>query len=297
MATDRRTPLFPFDAGWLFLLPGLALLSATVLIPAYNDLMDARWSRDRAAAIEQNRLDRLNRYGVYLDALEREDPSVVKSLAASQLNMVPESFEPLAPMRDPSNIPATVFPLLEPDPSVVPNVPPAREQSRLEVWSTSDRTRVWLIAAGGLCVLVGLLPTAVRSADRHAARWRGTDSPTPAPGVRARAATGRSKKPAPIDAPQAIPVPSPHRFPAQQPDPPLAVPASPVAEATDKTSHNPIDITPSDERPRTKSGDVGDNTKPPSSIEAKPTRVPSVATPPSGAGKHDAEPEGDPDDR
>lgn len=163
MPRDRRIPLIPFDAGWLFLLPGLALLSATVLIPTYNDLLDARWSRDRSAAIEQNRLDRLNRYGMYLDALEREDPSVVKSLAASQLNMIPESFEPLAPPKDPSNVPATVFPLLEPDPSVLASVPPAREKSRLEIWSSSDRTRVWLIVAGGFCVLIGLLPPASRS--------------------------------------------------------------------------------------------------------------------------------------
>lgn len=158
MSTIRRTPLIPLDAGWLFLLPGLAMLAATVLIPAYDDLMEARWVKARTAAIEQNRLDRLKHYGMYLDALEREDPSVVMSLAASQLNMIPESFEPLAPSSDPANLSASVYALLEPEPADVTAAQPARDKSRLEGWATNERNRVWLIVGGGFCVLIGLLP-------------------------------------------------------------------------------------------------------------------------------------------
>lgn len=169
MPQIRRTPLIPLDAGWLFLLPGLAMLAATVLIPAYDDLMEARWVKSRTAAIEQSRLERLNHYGMYLDALQREDPSVVMSLAASQLNMIPESFEPLAPPSDPASISASVYGLLEPEPAAVTAHQPERDKSRLERWATDERNRVWLIVAGGFCVLVGLLPpvTARPKADRR----------------------------------------------------------------------------------------------------------------------------------
>jgi len=133
-------------------------LAATVLIPAYDDLMEARWVKSRTAIIEQSRLDRLKHYGMYLDALEREDPSVVMSLAASQLNMIPESFEPLAPPENPANLSASVYSLLEPDPATITDQQPERSKSRLEGWATNDRNRVWLIVAGGFCVLIGLLP-------------------------------------------------------------------------------------------------------------------------------------------
>lgn len=162
----ERTPLFSPDAGWLFLLPGLAILAAAVLIPAYDDLQEANWARDRAAAVEKHRLERIDRYGTYLDALEREDPSVVTSLAASQLNMVPETFEPIAPPTDPGQLNASVFPLLEPDAFSDPELPPKRNRSTLERLATGSSTRLWLIAGGALCVIIGLMPpsrTPVRS--------------------------------------------------------------------------------------------------------------------------------------
>lgn len=280
MSREGRTPLIYLDAGWLFLLPGLALLSATVLIPAYQDLLDARWSRDRAAVIEQNRLDRLNRYGTYLDALSREDPSVVKSLAASQLNMIPESFEPLAPPKDPSNVPASVFPLLEPDPSVLAAAPPAREKSRLEIWSTSDRTRVWLIAAGGFCVLIGLLPPAVRSAraNRVAAAASSASLGSPrrsSPDTRTskpRANPRQTGLPGPVVSPGALREPSiaPVKAPAREELAPAAaasVPDLPEPEQGDRftaVASADVPVMPETSTPL-----------PASQIEPKPTRQPT----------------------
>ena len=43
-------PLFRLDAGWLFLAAGLALLAATVLIPAHDDLQQAELVLARAKA-------------------------------------------------------------------------------------------------------------------------------------------------------------------------------------------------------------------------------------------------------
>ena len=81
---------------------GLGVLISTVLIPAIDDLEQARWQRDRAAAIERHRVERLERYGAYLDAVMRAEESVVLALAAEQLNRVPAGSQPLIPVMDPA---------------------------------------------------------------------------------------------------------------------------------------------------------------------------------------------------
>ena len=40
------------DPGWLFILAGMGVLAAVVLIPASENLQRARWQRDRALAVE-----------------------------------------------------------------------------------------------------------------------------------------------------------------------------------------------------------------------------------------------------
>lgn len=56
---QQGPPLFRFDAGWLFLVAGAALLCATVLLPAFDDLTDAENSRDAALALEAYQSQRL----------------------------------------------------------------------------------------------------------------------------------------------------------------------------------------------------------------------------------------------
>ncbi len=143
------------DPGWLFLLAGLAILAATVIVPAQMDLRKARWLRDRALAVEAHRQQRLERYREYLSAIENKEPSLVLSLAASQLNMIPADREAIPgsahPLRD-----ASVFPALEPPALELPEYHAV--DSLLVRWTTDDHKRLWLIGAGALCVLVGLLP-------------------------------------------------------------------------------------------------------------------------------------------
>ena len=156
-------PLIRIDAGWPFLLTGIGILAATVLIPAQHDLEIVRWQRDRAVAIEQHRMDRLERYGTYLAALERNDETVMLSLAASQLNKSPAVRIPLDTRTDPSRTSASVFPELEPGPVKLPEKPAITERSSLlSRWAIDDTLRLWMLAAGMLCVLVGVLPPSVR---------------------------------------------------------------------------------------------------------------------------------------
>lgn len=153
-------PVVLFDPGWLFLVAGLALLAATVLIPANDDLKEARWLRDRALAVEQHREDRLDRYSDYLKSLDDADQSLIQSLAASQLNQIPSDRMPLPGATDTARSSASVFPALEPEALMLDDR--AKVGSMLERWSTDDKTRIWMIAGGALCVLIGLLPQATR---------------------------------------------------------------------------------------------------------------------------------------
>lgn len=148
------------DPGWLFLLAGLMVLTATVLIPAQDDLDRARWLRDRGLAIERERLDRLERYREFAHAIEERTPSLVLSLAASQLHQIPADRRLIPGFAPPPDAPASVFAALEPDPPV--RVERRTPDSILYRWATGERTRVWMIAAGTLLVLVGLLPPSAR---------------------------------------------------------------------------------------------------------------------------------------
>lgn len=146
------------DPGWFFLLAGLALLGATVLLPAQDDLAVARWHRERVQAVLDHRQERLARHQRYLEAAERGEPTLVRSLAATQLNLAPVSEKLLGPADDITTRSASVFPSLEPPPLKLPERDATADRSLLERWALDDSSRLWLIAGAALCILIGLLP-------------------------------------------------------------------------------------------------------------------------------------------
>ena len=152
-------PIALFDPGWLFLLAGIGIIAATVLIPAADELGQVRLQRDRALAVERHRADRIARYSDYLQALDREEPSLIMALAQSQLNQIPQGrsliLEQPQPMVGPVAS-ASVFGDLEPTPPILPEA--VKVNSTLERLTTSDSTRPLLLAGGALCLLIGLMP-------------------------------------------------------------------------------------------------------------------------------------------
>lgn len=133
-------------------------MAAVILLPAQQDLDDAKVYLDRVHAAESHRADRLERYQKYLTAVQRGDEAVIRSLAATQLNQAPAGRELLVPEDGHGPRSASVFDSLEPPPLVLPEGQPA--PSRLQRWATDDRTRLWLIGAAALCLLIGVLPPA-----------------------------------------------------------------------------------------------------------------------------------------
>jgi hypothetical protein len=152
-------PIALFDPGWLFLLAGIGIIAATVLLPAADELGEVRLQRDRALAVERHHADRIARYSEYLGALDRGEPSLVMALAQSQLNQIPQGrsliLEQAQPMVGPVSS-ASVFGDLEPEPPKLPEA--VKIDSALERLTTSDSTRPLLLAGGALCLLIGLLP-------------------------------------------------------------------------------------------------------------------------------------------
>lgn len=163
MTDARPTPVLEraagwLDPGWLFLLPGLAILAATVMIPAGNDLDEARLAREKALVAEAHSAKRLENYTTYLDALRRGDEPLALALAATHLNLAPEGRTVLAMPDERSD--ANPFPALEPGPP--PQVTLLIPDTVLQRWTNDDRTRLWLTAGGAMCVLIGLLPPTTR---------------------------------------------------------------------------------------------------------------------------------------
>lgn len=146
------------DPAWAFLLAGLGILGAAALIPAEAQLAEARHRRDRAIAYEQLHVERLDRHRAYLQALDRADPVVLRSLAASQLNLVPAGLSALhgVPVDDSAN----VFVQLEPEAVASPEL--RQNDSRLAQLAMNSRTRAVLLIIGAVAVFAALLPAANR---------------------------------------------------------------------------------------------------------------------------------------
>ncbi|MBL8758229.1 MAG: hypothetical protein JNK35_07370, partial [Phycisphaerae bacterium] len=138
------------------MLAGIAVLVATVLIPARRDLEETQFYLERGLLVEQHRLNRLERYVGFLDALGRGDESTVLALAATQLNAAPAGSALLVASGEVRGTSASVFEGLEPPPLDLPQ--PAARPSTLESWCLDATARLWLTAGGALCVLIGLLP-------------------------------------------------------------------------------------------------------------------------------------------
>lgn len=153
-----RSPISRFDTGWPLVLAGLALVAALVLIPAWDQLEQTRFERDKLLAMDAQGRERIRRQARYLAALDRGDEALVRSLALDQMRLVPTGHT--AVLEPPPPGPVDVYAQLEPAPVTIRAVRPAN--SVLARLSRSDRLRPWLLGLGALMVLVGVLPQARR---------------------------------------------------------------------------------------------------------------------------------------
>jgi hypothetical protein len=162
----RLASTIRLDAGWLYVVAGLCLCAAAILVPAQRDLEGLRRQRDRLADEKAVGEARLDAYRSFLRQLEREDPPIIRRLAAAQLNLVPAGETPvlLAASRT-----ATVSEWIEGNVRVSrrqPKPPPETLLSRL----VEGRLRLWVLAGGMVIVFMGLLLDDARAPARHGGR-------------------------------------------------------------------------------------------------------------------------------
>lgn len=153
-----RKPLFRLDPGWLFVVAGSVLVAAMLVLPAFDDLADSREQRDRARALADHAARRLASHAEYLAALEKGDETLIRALAASELNLIPRSHRVLSASLAPDTRP--ILEQLEPE-FIAPK-PAKRPESTLHTLATDPDRRLWVMAIGMVCVLYGLLPPATR---------------------------------------------------------------------------------------------------------------------------------------
>jgi hypothetical protein len=182
----RLVPRIRIGAGWLYVLAGVGLCAAGILVPARSDLDHLRRQRDRLADEKAIAQERVEAYESFLRLLEADDPALIRRLAAAQLNLVPDGDTPVLMAASRT---ATVTDWIDGNVRARPNAaPPPRDTmlSRL----VGGPGRLWVLAAGVVVVFVGLLLDDGRALDRR--------RPTPAlPRWPVAAAARRRGAPAP----------------------------------------------------------------------------------------------------
>ena len=163
MTVSAKPPLPTLDPGWLFLLAGGAVFVATVLIPAGDDAHAAERQVAQARVWADHQTRRVERYSEYLDALDRRDPALIASLAATHLHLTPVGKRAIL-FDDPEWVaqqPIEVFASVEPP---TPAAPAAYEPvgSLLGNLARGERSRLILLAASAMCILFGVLPPTIR---------------------------------------------------------------------------------------------------------------------------------------
>jgi hypothetical protein len=142
------------DAGWLYILAGLAVCGVALLVPAQQDLEVVTIQRDQLQAHSLASTRRIAAYDSVLQGLQQQDPVVMKRLASSQLNLLAEGETPI--LLDASVGTGTVDAWVEKTTWQDPAPPPLARDTVLASLSGGPY-RTLLIASGIFCVFLGLL--------------------------------------------------------------------------------------------------------------------------------------------
>ena len=153
-STDRvRRALFQIDPGWPFVITGLGLLVAGVLIPAQRDLHELRGSLEVHQALLEHSERRLDAYDMFVSEMQAGQPQLVRRLAASQLNRMPAEERPFVML---PTMNATVTDWIDDSEPLVVPTPNTFPDTLLSRLATGPR-RLWVLASGVFLVFVGLV--------------------------------------------------------------------------------------------------------------------------------------------
>ena len=152
-AMDRLPARLRIDPGWLFVVGGLVLCVAGILLPAERDLDDLRRQRAQLRHEETILQGRLAARGAFLQELDQRQPALIRRLAASQLNLVPRGEEPVLVS---SSLNDDIISWVDATVQATPAEEIHRANSALS-WLMNSRYRLWLLTAGVVSAFLGLL--------------------------------------------------------------------------------------------------------------------------------------------
>ena len=139
---------------WMIFSAGLVIVVAAFLLPMQEDLRLTRLERDRTLYIEQIENQRIDRYREFLNQLASPDKQTRELLAMTQLGLIPADR---AAIVMPGQREDTL--LLEAlEPRVEPFEAKVRERTRLERLFANKDAKIWIVGAGLLAVMYGLMP-------------------------------------------------------------------------------------------------------------------------------------------
>ena len=168
------------DPGWLFVMAGLAMCAAVIIIPAEHSLQAMRQQVGQLKEEESLLAARLSAHASFLDELRRGEPALVRRLAAAQLNLVPEGERPVLLVRSASvSVEDWIERTVRDETAASPR--PARSVLAM---LTEGPQRLWVLGGSILSVFIGLLigpsvsrsrPAGVLEAEEPDGAWREAD--------------------------------------------------------------------------------------------------------------------------
>jgi hypothetical protein len=146
-------PLFRFDPGWLFIAAGLSVCAAVMILPVQNDLHGLRMQLEQLRNEETRAYARLKAHSDFMDQVDRADPALIRRLAATQLNMVPEGDTPVL-LAASASVPVTHW--IEAAVKVDMRPPKAPADTMLSKLANGPY-RLWIFGGGIMAVFFGVL--------------------------------------------------------------------------------------------------------------------------------------------
>lgn len=153
MRDESRVPLFRIDPGWPFVIAGLLLLAAGILIPGHRELLELKGELLRQETREQAAFEQLRAYDEFLAGVRESSPEIVRRLAMAHLNKIPAGEDSL--LLTPG-MNQTVGEWIEssiPDRTVV--VPPYPD-TVLARWALGPG-RLWMLGVAVMLLFVGFV--------------------------------------------------------------------------------------------------------------------------------------------
>jgi hypothetical protein len=151
-------PLFEIDPGWPYLLAGLGLVFGAVVLPEQAKLHQGEQQLAQMQHLVARSEAVAGAYDEFAVRVKEGDPTLMRRLAVSQLNLLPEGEVPIV-RAESATVPITEW--IEGSVPASDFVAEPFRDSLLSRWALG-RTRLWVMGGGVLCIFVGLVMTAPR---------------------------------------------------------------------------------------------------------------------------------------